>query len=153
MLLFDELITSTVIVARSYFYLPTFALCYLAIPEQITTLQQSLRACVGNAVFIPSYVQVSALADDVEVIWFRLGMPSTPADNGAVTANYSYKVDNVTMSDEGQYVARVTVPNQPQVQGPNVRLNVGAKPGEFLVTTRKHPINACQVYVIVLYWC
>ena len=114
---------------------------FLAIPEPITTQQQTLSACVGDTVFVPSYLPVSALADDVEVTWFRVGVPIVPADNGAVTASYSYKVDNVNLSAEGAYFASVTIPNQATVQGPAVFLSVAQKPGEFLVTVHSH---ACK---------
>ena len=103
---------------------------FLAIPELITTHQHSLTACVDDTVFLPSYIQVSALADNVEVTWYRVGKPGAPADNGAVTANYSYKVDNVTTSDADHYYATVTVPNQATIQSPAVRLIVAEKPGE-----------------------
>ena len=111
---------------------------FLAKLEPITTEQQTLSACVGDAVFIPSYIQVSALADNVDVTWFRVeDVLIVLADNGNVTDNYRYKVDDVTMSDMGQYFARVAVLNQDEyffiVQGPTVRLNVREKPGEFLV--------------------
>ena len=119
-------------------YLPTSALCFLAIPELITTQQQTLRACVGDTVFVPSNIQVSALADNVEVAWFRVGKSGAQADNGAVTANYSHKVENVSMSDEDHYFATVTGPYPATVQGPAVELIVAERPGEFLVTVRKH---------------
>ena len=109
-------------------------LVFLAKPEPITTLPQTLSACVGDTVFLPSSFPVSALDDDVEVAWFRVeDAMIVPADNGNVTNNYGYKVDDVTMSDTGQYIARVAAPHQDPVQGPSVRLTVREKPGEFFV--------------------
>ena len=113
-----------------------FCVCVLiAEPKLIPTQQQSLSACVGDNIVIPSYIQVSALAEDVEVTWFRQGVSSqeVPADNGIVTDNYGYKVDNISMLDTGQYFARVIVSNQDSVLGTIVWLIVGAKPGEFSI--------------------
>ena len=98
-------------------------LVFLAIPEPITTLPQAVSACVGDTVFLPSSFLVSPIADDVKVAWFTVVGSIVPADNGIVIADYSYEVDNVIISDAGQYFARVTVLNQGvTVQGPAVSL-------------------------------
>ena len=106
----------------------------------ITTLPQTLSACVGDTVFLPSSFPVSALADDVEVTWLRVGNFIVEADIGVVTDDYSYKVENISMSEgRKQYFARVRIPNlNTAVNGPSVRLEVSEKPGEFLVTVQKH---------------
>ena len=109
-----------------------FALCSLALPEQITTQLQNVSACVGDNISLPSFVTVSALADNVEVVWFRVA-PSipAPAENGAVTSNYSYELHSVTTLDEGRYYAEVKVPTGKAVDGPRVDLIVVEKPGRF----------------------
>ena len=114
-----------------------YVLMFLATPVPFTTQQQTLLTCVGDTVFLPSYFPVSAFANDVEVTWFRNGTSVVPADNGIVTDNYSYEVNSVIMSDAGQYVARVTVPNQDGVEGPTIQLTVRTKPGEFPVLVTK----------------
>ena len=109
-----------------------FVLCSLAMPELITTQPQTFNISVGDSISLPSFITVSALAQDVEVIWFRLDPVRLPAENGAVASDYSYKLDNVTMSDAGRYHAQVRVPDGNAVNGPIVDLIVSQKPaGRF----------------------
>ena len=113
--------------------LSIFALCSLATPQPVTRNEsEPIRGCVGDTVILPSFLPVSALANDVEVTWFRvIETDISPADNGVLIAtNYSYKLDNVTTSDAGQYFA-IVVPSEAGVQGPIVVLSVGEKPGRL----------------------
>ena len=77
------------------------------------------------------------------------------ADIGVVTDNYSYKVENISTSeDTKQYIARVRVPNHnSEVQGPNVRLRIREKPGEFLVTVQKHPCARKSMSGVYTFLC
>ena len=118
-------------------------------PQPTTTnVPEPVRACVGDTVFLPSFFPVSGLANDVEVTWFRvIGGITRPADNGMlITANYSYKLDNVTMSDAGQYFARVEVPSGEGGQGPIVTFAVEEKPGRFPKTCHNvHHVHSVQM--------
>ena len=129
-----------------------FALCSLARPVPTTTQVQHASACIGETIFLPSFIPVSALANsgDVQVTWSRVhGSTIVPANNGVTAANYSYKLVNVTLSDHGQYLAEVTVPSQTTVSGPSVVLTVGEKPGKFPESVWKFPCLHEHVFMVL----
>ena len=101
-------------------------------PESVTTQPQTFIICVGDSISLSSFITVSALAQDIVVIWYKLyPMSIVPAENGVVASDYSYKLDSVTTSDAGQYLAQVRVPNGNAVNGPLVDLIVSEKPGRL----------------------
>ena len=87
-----------------------------------------MNACVGETVFLPSFFPVSPLGNN-EVAWSKAsGSLIIPAENGVTTANYSYKIINVNMSDVGTYRAGVKAPHQNLEYGPQIMLVVKEKP-------------------------
>ena len=135
-----------------------FALCCLAIPEQILTSPQPIIACVGDNVSLSSFVTLSALANNVKVTWLRVAPSSlAPTDNGVVTSDYGYKLDSVTALDTGRYYAEVTVPDvtvETPFNGPAVDLIVIEKPSRFSKSCQTvfhvESVHAANAYIICI---
>ena len=70
----------------------------------------------------PGFIPVNALANYLEVTWFRVQEVIVAAGNGVTAANYSYKLVNLTVPDYDQYFALVMIPSEGTVQSPIVRL-------------------------------